>query len=173
MSRTTPLNIAKDINGNPVIGNLSGLQFSTLNQYFTLISNQVTTVTVPDGAQAYVAVINYTDFADVWVSPVESPSLTVPGNIVEATLAQKNPEARVVYAGQTLQFLYSEDQESDILITQDGDTLISQAGDAFITQGDVVSEDTVLIPPRVNVGISYYSIQSSQINQIGFGNPNA
>lgn len=172
MSRTTPLNIAKDINGNPVIGNISGLQFSTLNQYFNLISNQVTSVTVPEGAQAYVAIMSYTEFADIWVSPVESPTLTVPGNIVLSTLAQKNPQARIVYPGQVLQFLYSEDQESDILITQDGDTLISEAGDAFITQGVVVSEDTVLIPPRVNVGISYYSIQSSQINQVGFANPN-
>lgn len=102
----TPLSIIRDINNFPTTGEKTGLVFSTLNEYFILTQNVVTTVTVPTGgSRNYLAYISYTPGYNVWVLPSDTPTLTLPTTTPTATLAQLNPAARLVTPGQTLQFL--------------------------------------------------------------------
>lgn len=111
-----PLNISRDITGNPTTGTLTGLKPSDICYYFTLTQDTVKTMLVPgnafpitsqsiSSAPRTLCYFTFGGTGDVWVLPSSAPTLTLPSGTVTATTAILNPTAKELVAGQTLQFL--------------------------------------------------------------------
>ena len=102
------LSISRDDNGYPTTGEYTCLSF-TLGQYFTLTANTIKVVTVPNypylRLMADIKVEIETGNPVVWVLPAATPTLTLPNGTVTETHAEVNPECKVVYPNQVLQFL--------------------------------------------------------------------
>ena len=109
---TTQLLITRDIGGYATTGKESSRKFTDTAHYFTMAANTIKTVVVPAGdARRLMAKFSYgidTGNANVWVSPVATPTLTLPNGTVTRTLADLSPGAREVSSGQTLQLLTSQ-----------------------------------------------------------------
>lgn len=101
-----PLHIIRDIQGFATNGGQMGRNFPNIVSRFELTANSVTSITVPstEGAKL-IAYFSFSKAADVFVQPGSSPTLTLPTGTPDANPSELNPIARVVTAGETLQFL--------------------------------------------------------------------
>ena len=102
----TPLHIMKDINGYMTSGTLTGLDFPTYTQTALLTANTLKTFTVPVSSSGkMIAYFGVAKSADLFVKSGSATTLVVPTGTVTLDTSELNPSPRIVYAGQTIQFL--------------------------------------------------------------------
>jgi|SRR5271170_7378315 len=119
----TPLLLARDTGGFVTSGKYSAKAFSDTILYFSLVSGTVTKATIPNiGNQsmygnnvvAEFSIVSASENAQVWVSPLASPAITLPTSTVTATRAELNPIARVLTGGQIIQLLT---EQEDVVVS--------------------------------------------------------
>jgi hypothetical protein len=103
---STPLHIMRDINGQLTSGTLTGLDFPTYTQTALLTADTVKTFTVPQASNGkMIAYFGVSKAADLFVKSGSATTLVVPTGTVTLDTSELNPSPRIVYAGQTIQFL--------------------------------------------------------------------
>jgi len=103
-----PLYIVRDIQGFVTNGSQMARNFPNNVTRFELTANTpfVTTVPTDQGAKL-VAYFSFNKAADVFVQPGAAPTLAFPTGTADHNVNELNPIARIVTAGETLQFLTS------------------------------------------------------------------
>jgi len=103
-----PLHIVRDIQGYVTNGAQMARNFPNVVARVLLTANTVKSITVPsDQGAKLIAYFSFNKAADVFVQPGASPVLAFPSGTADTDPSELNPIARVVTAGQTLQFLTS------------------------------------------------------------------
>lgn len=103
-----PLQITRDSQGYMTTGSQMGRDFPILVQRVELTADAVKSVTTPTGnGTKMIAYFSFTKAADVFVQPGSSPVLAYPTGTVDTAPSELNPIARIVGAGEVLQFLSS------------------------------------------------------------------
>jgi hypothetical protein len=103
-----PLHIVRDIQGFMTTGGQTARNFPNIVSRFELTANSVFTITVPTSqGTTLIAYFSFNKAADVFVQGSASPTLAFPAGTADSNVSELNPIARVVTAGQTLQFLTS------------------------------------------------------------------
>jgi hypothetical protein len=97
--------ITKDVNGVAAYG----LPFTEDNFFMLLDANVVDSVTVPSiNEKPLMAVFSYESGSKVWVGLNPSSPIAAPTGAATSTVAQQNPPARNVSAGDIIEFVTSD-----------------------------------------------------------------